>query len=113
MAGNLNIPNPPALGQGLAVLTSWLWRVMAVVNGMMKGKTNSFGSVTLTANAASTVLTDPNIGGSSTLTFQARTANAASISASIYYDAPGNQTVTIHHTNTANTDQQFDYSVTG
>lgn len=113
MAGNLNIPNPPSLGAQFSVLTSWLWRVMAVVNGIMKGKTNAFGSVTLANGAATTTLTDANIGGSSTIKFSARTANAAAIQASIYYDAPGNQTVVIHHTNTANTDQTFDYSITG
>lgn len=90
-----------------------LRQISEVVNNILKGKLNNVGSVTLANGAATTTLSDTRIGGNSRLAFTARTANAAAIAASVYYDTPGKMTVVIHHTNTANTDQTFDFSILG
>jgi hypothetical protein len=92
-----------------------LSRVADTVNLILKGKINNTGTVTLTANQATTTLTDIRIGIDSHLSFMPTTANAsAEIGAgTLYVSARGNQTATITHANNAQTDRTFIYTVTG
>jgi hypothetical protein len=106
-------PNLAGLASLLGAVVMWLGKVRDVTNNIMRGKTNNGNSATLTASSATTTLQDPLIGGSSKLFFTARTANAAAVASSLYYDAPGNQTVTLHHGVSANLDMTFDYIVVG
>jgi hypothetical protein len=71
------------------------------------------GTVTLTANAASTVLTDDRIGYDSAILLQPTTANAAAALATTYISETGrvNGAVTITHANNAQSDKTFRYWV--
>ena len=92
-----------------------LSRLSDTVNLILKGKTNNYGSVTLTANAASTVVTDPRAGIDTVPVFTPTTANAsAEIGAgTMYVSARGNQTFTITHANNAQVDRTFLYTISG
>lgn len=83
------------------------------INKILSGKTNNFGSVTLTANTTTTTLTDPRIGINSVIHLQPTTANAAGALATTYFGTPGDGTVTITHANAATTDRTFKYTVSG
>lgn len=83
------------------------------VNRVLQGKTNNFGTVTLTANATSTAISDPRIGINSVIHLQPTTANAAGALATTYFGSPGDGTVTITHANNAQTDKTFLYTVVG
>lgn len=83
------------------------------INKILSGKTNNFGTVTLTANAASTVLSDPRIGINSVIHLQPTTANAAGALATTYFGTPGDGVVTINHANNAQSDKTFAYTVVG
>lgn len=90
-------------------------RMSDAINQILKGKLNNTGTVTLTANVASTVISDPRIGTDSFIGFMPTTANAsAEIGAgTIYISSRGNQTATITHANNAQTDRTFIYQITG
>ena len=88
-------------------------KIVLTVNNIARGKTNNTGSVTLTANAASTTLSDIRIGINSVITLQPTTANAATAIASTYLSSPVDSAVTINHTNNAQTDRTFKYVING
>lgn len=83
------------------------------VNKVLSGKTNNFGSVTLTANSATTTLNDTRIGINSVISLQPRTSNAAAALTTTYLGTPGDGSLTINHANNAQTDRTFLYTVTG
>jgi hypothetical protein len=88
--------------------------LMAVaLNNVLRGKVLSTGSKTLTANAATTTLSDPNIGANSVILLMPKTANAAGALATTYFTALDTGTCTINHTNDAQTDKTFNYVVLG
>lgn len=93
--------------------TEWSAKLARAVNNILKGKTNNTGSVTLTANAASTTVTDPRVGYNSVVTLSPTTANAASAVATTYIATYGDGTFTITHVNDAQVDKTFKYIVTG
>lgn len=68
------------------------------------------GSVTLTANSATTTLTDPRIGINSAVLLIPTTANAA---AEAPYIAVTAGSCTINHANNAQTDRTFRYAIVG
>ena len=85
-------------------------------NAALNGKINSFGTVTLTANAASTTVTDPRVGVNSAVFLMPQTANAAGALATSYI-APANHvnktSFTITHANNAQTDRVLGYLLIG
>ena len=89
--------------------------IARVVNNAMQGKINAVGDVTLTANAASTTLTDARIGPNSFIYFMPRTANAsAEIGAGAFYvSARTDGSATLTHANNAQSDRTFAYLVIG
>ena len=89
--------------------------VAFVVNNLLEGKINSTGTVTLTASATSTVVSDRRVGANSLIFFMPQTANASSEMASggMYVSSRGKQTFTITHPNNANADKTFGYVVLG
>lgn len=91
----------------------WIRLIADVVNGVMDGKINATGTVTLTANAASTVLSDMRIGPDSCIPLMPTTANAATALATTYVSSRGKETATITHANNAQTDRTFCYAVLG
>lgn len=93
--------------------------IVTVANGAMLGKTNNTGTVTLTANAVSTVVSmAPGLIGPDTVfLFSPTTANAAAEfgGGSMYVSARSvpNSTFTITHANNAQTDRTFSYVFIG
>ena len=85
------------------------------INELRDGKINATGSVTLTASAASTAVTDARVGGNSMVLFMPSTANAAAEqgAGTMYVSSVGTQTFTITHANNGQTDRTFSYAVFG
>src|SRR5689334_4478687 len=80
---------------------------------LQQGKTNNTGSVTLTANAATTTISDIRVGINSVILLSPLTANAAASLPTIYFNTPGKQSVVINHANNAYTDKTYSYVVIG
>lgn len=92
-----------------------LFRIVATVRQLCEGKTNAIGTVTLTANAASTTVSAPTCSPDSQIFLFPTTANAAAIVAATYI-APADVTkeqFIVTHTNNANADKTFWYVVLG
>lgn len=98
------------------------WKRMAarVVNGILQGRTNNYGTVTLTANAATTTITFAQgvLSQNSTFLIFPTTANAAAdigSAASVYESARSvaSKTLTLTHPNNANADKTFRYALIG
>lgn len=89
--------------------------VSLVVNGIMNGKINATGEVTLTASSATTAVTEVRAGADSVILFTPTTANAAAEQGAggMYVSSFGKQTFTITHANNAQTDRTFRYAVIG
>lgn len=93
-----------------------IWRQAALtINNLLVGKINSVGSVTLTANQTTTVVSDPLATINSFIEFMPTTANAASEKAAggMYVSSQGNKTFTVTHANAATVDRTFRYVVLG
>lgn len=89
------------------------FRIVRGIRDLFEGRRNTTGSFTLTANAASTVVTHANFGAASVPHFTATTANAATALATTYVSARTNGTFTVTHANNAQTDRTFYYSIDG
>ena len=87
--------------------------LQVVVNNLLQGKLNCTGSVTLTAGATSTTLTDTRIGGTSKIFFSPTTANAAVATANLFVASLADGSATLTHSNTGTTDRIFSYAVIG
>ena len=98
-------------------LREWIRLVAQVVNGLMNGKDNATGKLTLTANAATTTLSDRRIGRETVVLLTPTTANAsAEFGAGTIYQTHPNANVeaaVINHANDANADKTFAYSLRG
>ncbi len=99
---------PPTSLHG-AASERWVRRIVDTVNRSLSGKLNVTLSVTLTANAASTVITDARISAFSALMFAPLTANAATEQAAggLYVSAQQSGQATIQHANNAQADRRF------
>jgi hypothetical protein len=97
----------------------WLRQTEPVVNGLMQGKSNNYGTVTLTANAASTTVTETEgkISSTAVILLMPTTANAsAEVGAGTIYisaTSPANKTFTITHANNAQADRTYRYIIVG
>lgn len=88
-------------------------QVANVLNNVLKGKLNNTGTLTLTANAATTTLTDSRIGANSVISLMPTTANAASAISTTYFGTFLDGSCVITHTNNAQVDKTFSFTVTG
>ncbi len=95
----------------------WLRQTEPVVNGLMQGKSNNYGSVTLTANSATTTVTlaANRISATAVILFMPTTANAAAALSGLYVSAtsPANNTFTLTHANNAQADKTYRYIIVG
>ena len=109
------VPNPGALAALLGTVIGWLSGLRDVVNNIMRGKINATLDVTLTPSAASTTVSDARIGGSCGIYLMPLSANAAAEigNGTIWWSAPGNQTVTLNHANNAQADRTFRLLIIG
>lgn len=90
-------------------------RFVFAINQLAEGRSNAVGSVTLTANAASTTVTAPGCAAGSHVFLFPRTANAAAIVAATYVlstNVTKGQFI-VTHTNNANADKTFSYVCLG
>lgn len=96
-------------------------RLARAINGLLQGKMNATTTLTLTAGAASTVLTDARITNNSVLYFMPTTANAAAElgNGTLYVatqmsgtgNVVGNATIT--HANNAQVDRTYKIAIIG
>lgn len=95
----------------------WIIKLATSINAINDGQLSSNGSITLTENSATTVITDRRVGKDSVILFDPRTANAATelYGATMYISAvaPRSNTFTITHANNSQTDRTFKYIVLG
>lgn len=102
-------------------IPEWCRRIASTVNRMMAGRTNNTGTVTLTANAATTAvnLSRGRLAENSLILFDPLTANAAAeLYGGTMYILNANRNVagemfTITHANNAQTDRTFKYAIVG
>ena len=87
--------------------------ISLALNNTIAGKVNSTGSVTLTASATTTTLTDERVGSGSILLFMPTTANASTAFANLYVSTRVEGSATLTHASSANTDQTFGYVIFG
>lgn len=82
---------------------------------LASGRSNAFGSVTLTVSAATTTVSDKNCSAESTPILAPTTANAAAEvgNGTIYISAVANGSFTITHANSATTGRTFRYALHG
>lgn len=90
-------------------------RLAIAINGIIDGRTDNYGSVTLTASTAATVVSEARVTDYSTVILTPRTANAAAElgAGGMYVSAMANGSFTITHASNGQTDRTFDYSWSG
>lgn len=114
MPVGFSYPSAPKPG---ADLVAWAMRITDALNAILQGRQNVGTSVTLTANAASTTITDPRISYNSRVVLIPTTANAsAEIGNGTIYQATANRvngSRVITHANNAQTDRIFDVVIIG
>ncbi len=90
-------------------------QIAAVVNRLAQGKLNCGGSVTLSAGAATTVVSDARGTGSSVILLMPVTANAAAEigNGTLYISARGKGSFTIAHASNGQIDRSFAYAILG
>lgn len=95
----------------------WLLKCSRAINEMRKGRTNNAGIFTLTANAATSTLTDDRIAADSTVQFFPTTANAAAEigNGTMYVSETGrlHGSLVITNANNAQVDRTFRFSIQG
>jgi hypothetical protein len=86
-----------------------LTRIIQSIRDLYAGRSNAVGTVTLTANAASTAVTALNVGASSRVFLSPTTANASAEfgNGTIRISAVGSGTFTVTHANNAQNDRTF------
>lgn len=90
-------------------------RFNQAIRQMMQGRDNAGGTVTLTANAATTTVSAPNCATGCGVFLQASTASAATEvgNGTIYISAVVNGSFTITHANSAVADRSFFWTARG
>jgi len=90
-------------------------KVATAINQLAQGRSNAVGTVTLVANAASTVVTAKNCGAGSVVLLSPLTAHAAAElgNGTIYVSAVANGAFTLAHANNAQADRTFGYVAMG
>jgi hypothetical protein len=92
-----------------------LFRIVRGIRDLFEGRSNAVGSFTLTANAATTIVTAPNCGAGCTISVQPTTANAAAEigNGTMYIGAVNNGSFVVTHANNAQADRTFLYVALG
>lgn len=91
----------------------WLRQLAGVVGGLLLGKLNCTGTVTLTANQTSTSVNDPRAGGQSCILLMPTTANAAAALATTFVSARAKRNFVLSHASVASIDRSFVYAILG
>jgi hypothetical protein len=88
-------------------------RLFDQMEGVLNGQTRNRGTVTLTANAASTSVDDARFQSAQTVVLMPTTANAAAAIATTYVSARTAKQFTLTHANNAQVDKTFEYIFVG
>lgn len=108
---------PPARVSNLQDLTSWLRTFYDSYSAARRGKFDCTTEITLTANQATSILSDQRLSPQSIVHFDPKTANAATelYGATMYVLTAnrGDGSWTITHANNANADRTFGVSIIG
>ena len=90
-------------------------RIATALNNVIDGRTDNYGTCTLTASTVQTVVTLANtqVSENSTVILTARTANAAAALATTYVSDTSNGSFTLTHASNAQTDRIFSYAWIG
>jgi len=91
----------------------WVKKTADAVNAILNGRRNNVTSITLTASAASSTLTDARIHPDSHIDLTPTTANAAAAVGTTYVSARTTGSATITHANNAQTDRTFTVEICG
>tara|TARA_R100001086_G_scaffold123233_1_gene63474 strand:+ start:319 stop:648 length:330 start_codon:yes stop_codon:yes gene_type:complete len=87
--------------------------VSTSLNNTIDGKLNSTGTITLTASATSSTLTDARISGNSVILFMPTTANGRTALNTLHVSARASGSATLTHASSGNTDQTLSYCIIG
>lgn len=88
--------------------------VAEVVRGLMDGKSNNTGEITLTdGGATSTTLSDPRIGYESVIILSPLTANAAAFWSGLYISSRSQGQAVISHASNLLSNRSYAYIVVG
>jgi len=89
-------------------------QVSEVVRGLMNGKSNNTGEITLTAGGATTTtLNDERIGYESVIIFSPLTSSAAALVGSLYVSARSQGSATLTHAANSAADRKYAYIIVG
>lgn len=88
-------------------------RLFEQIEALLNGYARNSGTLTLTANAASTTVSDARFQSSQIPVLVAMTANAAVALATTYVSARGAGQFTLAHANNAQVDKTFGYVFVG
>jgi hypothetical protein len=97
----------------LTQLGAYLLKISDVVNNTLRGKLNCTSDLVLLPNVAITTISNPNIGGDSTILPSPTTANAAAELPTLYFDTFLKGSCVAHHTNSAVVDRIFSIAIIG
>jgi hypothetical protein len=101
----------------LSDIPEWCRKLAIAVSQALRGKTDNIGTFTLTANSATTTVTETQgrIGKDTVIIWTPTTANAAAAITNIYLSSRNvtSNTFTLTHTNNAQVDRTFSYILTG
>lgn len=108
---------PPTVFASFAGVTDYLRKLWDAMYKLRRGKTENVVELTLTANAASTVLIDERLSIQSVMVFDPKTANAAAeLYAGTMYVLTANRSDgswTITHANNAQVNREFQVAIIG
>lgn len=91
---------------------SWIRRIAMAVNGLLLGKSNNVSTLTLTASATTTTITNARITPDTMAVLEPTTASAVTARATLRQSAaPG--VITLTHANTADADKAFRVALIG
>jgi hypothetical protein len=90
-------------------------KINTAINQLAQGRSNAVGSVTLVANASTTIVTAGNCGAGSVVLLSPLTAHAAAEigNGTIFVSAVANGAFTLTHANNAQTDRVFGFVAVG
>jgi hypothetical protein len=92
-----------------------LTKINTSLQQLAAGRSNAVGTVTLTENAASTLVSDLNCSEDSVILLMPTTANASAEqgAGTIYVSAVARKSFTVTHANNSQTDRTFRYAIYG
>lgn len=83
--------------------------IALAVNGLIAGKADVAETFTLTANSATTTVTDNKFQSNMVVVWAPTTANAATAMTNVYISSRSKGSFVLTHTNNAQTDRTFHY----